>query len=387
MSITVEEALSLHALKTAKVATGKDGLSRVIHRVSVSECPEFESDDNHTWKKNILFDSEPGDFFITTFHSIKDSEEQILATIKLYNEYNSSGLLISDVYFNELPQKALQYANEHDYPIIFISCQVPYAEIISEIMECIYLTKQQNQYIQIIDDIRNSSSPKEVKKLSYIINKFFNEVHRAIYITGDILSDLQNQFIERINKNKENKAFRYKDGILALYTSNQSQDLSLDSIINTINPDKFPNIYLGISKIHEHIYEVNKSIEEAIMTSSFINIMNQNILQYKDLGIYRLLYLLKDNDGLWEFSSEIINKLTDYDSKNGTELLKTAEVYIENNGDLKKTAKSLFQHENTIRYRITKIKSITEMDSKDIEFYEQLSVAIKVKKMEDMTIR
>lgn len=59
----------------------------------------------------------------------------------------------------------------------------------------------------------------------------------------------------------------------------------------------------------------------------------------------------------------------------------TAVKYIENDGIKKTTADSLFIHENTVRYRINKIKEILGMKDLEGSFYEQLSAAIKLYKV------
>jgi DNA-binding PucR family transcriptional regulator len=41
----------------------------------------------------------------------------------------------------------------------------------------------------------------------------------------------------------------------------------------------------------------------------------------------------------------------------------------------------MFQHGNTIRYRINKIKEILEMENLEGSFNEQLSIAIKIYKV------
>lgn len=387
MPITVKQVLDLEALKVAKVVAGDEGLQRQIHRVSVSECPEFERTSQNNWKKCIPFESQRGDFFLTSFFSLKENKDEIIyQTIKLYNEHHSSGLLISDVCIDKLPPKAKEYADTHQYPVIFISSQVPYADIISEITESIYIKREENLFNQLIDDIRNCNNQKEIIELSFNMNCNFKHKHRCIYMIGESTA-LLNQFIEDVNKKQDNKAVRYKDGILVVYTSNQEHQLDIEYIINSIDTDMREDIRMGISQIHEHLYEINHAINEAVMTISFVDILGQRILQYKELGIFRVLHLLKKSDELIAFSVEITDKLSNYDKRNSTELLKTAELYIENDGDLKTTAQHMFQHENTIRYRISKIKDILGMNSKNIEFYEQLSVALKVRKMENIIFR
>lgn len=380
MSITVEEALKLNALKTARVTAGESGLNKLIKRVTVSECPEFDYVTKQNWKENILF--QPGDFFITSFYSIKDDEDTILETIKLYDEKKSSGLCIIDLYLKKLPDEVNRFANEHGYPIIFIDSKVAYAEIISEIMGYIYSRREHDIFSGIIDTIISSNNPKEIRNMAYSINKNFKDINAVIYIVGDRQSIALNTYLDNVNNNHDNKAIMYKDGILIFLTSDNCRDITIERIRNElIILSKDDDFKIGISEVHNDISDLNKSIKESITANNFTNIFNKNILLYNELGIYRVLAMLEDSDEFIEFSRPIINALEDYDNHNSTELLKTAQTYIDNDGDFKKTAKEMFQHENTIRYRIAKIKNILNMSDKNIEFYEQLSIAIKAKKM------
>ena len=53
-------------------------------------------------------------------------------------------------------------------------------------------------------------------------------------------------------------------------------------------------------------------------------------------------------------------------------------TFVDNNMDFKETSKSLFVHENTIRYRINKIKEMIPYGRSEIDFYETISLASKV---------
>ncbi len=382
MSITVEEALNLNAMKTAEVVAGKDGLSRLIHRVSVSECPEFESIAHKNWEEDSLF--QPGDFFITSFYSIKDNEDQMMKTVELYNRYQSSGLCIIDLYLKELPAQINEYANMMGYPIIFINSKVAYAELISEIMECIYLKREHKLFSMTIDKIRKANNPGDIKKMAFSINKLFKEKSIGAYISEGTHQDAVNQYLNKINDQKAHIAVKYKQGVLILYTWEQDE-IDIAGIKEELAV--FTGIRTGISQIHEHVHDLNKSINEAMIAAAFAEIHCHSVVEYEELGIYKWLYLLRESDELKEYSNTVIKSLSDYDKNNSTELLKTAGIYIDNDGDFKKTAKVMFQHENTIRYRIAKIKSILKMNNRNIEFYEKLSIAVKAKKMESLKIR
>lgn len=59
--------------------------------------------------------------------------------------------------------------------------------------------------------------------------------------------------------------------------------------------------------------------------------------------------------------------------------METAEVYVDNGGDLMATASAMNCHQNTIRYRVSKIKELTGKTSvSEYEFYKTLSLAISI---------
>lgn len=59
-------------------------------------------------------------------------------------------------------------------------------------------------------------------------------------------------------------------------------------------------------------------------------------------------------------------------------LLETLLIYIKNNGEISKTATELFQHPNTIRYRLSKTHTIIEKYNLEDNFYEQIFLIIKL---------
>ena len=56
------------------------------------------------------------------------------------------------------------------------------------------------------------------------------------------------------------------------------------------------------------------------------------------------------------FIKEIISPIVEHDRLYNTSLLETAIEFINNDGDFTECSKNLYVHENTIRYRINKIR-------------------------------
>lgn len=63
--------------------------------------------------------------------------------------------------------------------------------------------------------------------------------------------------------------------------------------------------------------------------------------------------------------SPILSRLESYDRENGTDLLNTLQVYVNNRLNAVQTAKDLFIHRSTMTYRLERIKEIGQTDFKN----------------------
>ncbi len=101
------------------------------------------------------------------------------------------------------------------------------------------------------------------------------------------------------------------------------------------------------------------------------------VFDYADLGIYRLLILLRDKPELWEFYRATLSALADYDRQQHAELLKTLQAFFDNLGNLARTAEALHVHRNTLLYRLERIGEISGMKLDDADDRLALWLALK----------
>jgi PucR family transcriptional regulator, purine catabolism regulatory protein len=101
------------------------------------------------------------------------------------------------------------------------------------------------------------------------------------------------------------------------------------------------------------------------------------VFDFADLGIYRLLILLRDKPELWEFYRATLASLAEYDRQQHAELLKTLHAFFDNLGNLASTAKSLHVHRNTLLYRLDRIGEISGMNLDDADDRLALWLALK----------
>lgn len=103
------------------------------------------------------------------------------------------------------------------------------------------------------------------------------------------------------------------------------------------------------------------------------------LLAFEDTGAYRLLLpaMSEDPAELQRFFSETIQPLAAYDDQYETELVATVEAYLANDGNVAATAKQLFTHRHTIRYRLERVRELCGHDVSATEGREKLGLGLK----------
>jgi sugar diacid utilization regulator len=103
------------------------------------------------------------------------------------------------------------------------------------------------------------------------------------------------------------------------------------------------------------------------------------LLAFEDTGAYRLLLpaMSEDPGELERFYAETIEPLAAYDEQYETELVATVEAYLGNDGNVAATAKQLFTHRHTIRYRLERVRELCGHDVSATEGREKLGLGLK----------
>ena len=100
--------------------------------------------------------------------------------------------------------------------------------------------------------------------------------------------------------------------------------------------------------------------------------------RYQDVFISDFFDLVEDKEILQSIVHPAILRLKQVDKERNTDFVKTLEVLIKNNRNIKKSAELLFIHRNTMLHRIEQIEELTDLDLKDDDtaLYLQISFAL-----------
>ena len=96
---------------------------------------------------------------------------------------------------------------------------------------------------------------------------------------------------------------------------------------------------------------------------------------FADLGVLRLLHHQPAAE-LAAFVDDHLGPLLAYDRRHDGKLLETLEAFFRFGGNMKRMARALYTHYNTVAYRLQRIRQITGLDLKDPDQLLSLQVAL-----------
>jgi sugar diacid utilization regulator len=384
--IKISELLSLEIFKKFNIIAGENGLNSIVSNIGILE---YETEEN--LEKNFT----KGDFVITTLFFANGDADLLERTLMILIDLRISGLAIKNVYEYEIPQSVLDYATNRAVPV-FAFEDTYFEDIIVSVSDALRTTNNQSYFEDRVNSIINrQASKKEVREVARDINSSFSENLITAYCVEKNYENDRNimRILETIRLRKhrninniKNAIFKYKKGIMIIQSFEENEEIGevdeiavLFRLIEKVGIEK-EVFSIGISDIHENLDELDICIRKGIYALDTSSSRNIGVLKFDEIGLNRFLMPLRDNYWVKEYYKSIISKIVAYDAAYNADLMNTLASYIDNRGEISTTSKELFQHVNTIRYRLDKIKSITGI-AKEEDFYEQMFIAVRFYKL------
>jgi purine catabolism regulator len=112
-------------------------------------------------------------------------------------------------------------------------------------------------------------------------------------------------------------------------------------------------------------HNLRRSFHEARCALEAVRLSNGSapeVASYKDLGAFQLLLSLQDDDALASYCHSVLGPVESDEGGYGDELLRSLDVFIEQNGHWERAAQALYCHRHTLRYRIKRVEQLTGRD-------------------------
>lgn len=175
-------------------------------------------------------------------------------------------------------------------------------------------------------------------------------------------------------------AFLYKNSVFALAESAEPLR-DTDAFLAPLLPAlRQYNLVLGMSNelpgvlaLREGGYQARKALQlgERLDPGALV-------YRYEDYSLHYLLELALKNESVSAFCPPQLSELIAYCQRNGPELIDTLRVYLRCGRSKVESARQLFVHVNTVKYRITQIQELTGLDLSNDETALSLLLAFKM---------
>jgi purine catabolism regulator len=158
------------------------------------------------------------------------------------------------------------------------------------------------------------------------------------------------------------------NGLLcAVVDGTDLEPLELGGQARDVLAERHPGVRAAASRVLEStalrrsFHEARCALEAVALTAANGD-GNGHVASYRDLGSFQLLLSLQDDAALRLFCDSVLDPVENGGGEYGDELLRSLEVFIEQNGQWERAARELYCHRHTLRYRIRRIEELTGRD-------------------------
>lgn len=384
MEVTVEDVMNLPSANRCKVVAGKKGLCKTVRWFLGQLSPVIGP-----WVHGheILFIYGNG---------VETNDSAILFLLEQCADKEISAIFfIIGPYLAEVPEAVRERADEYKIPLVEMPNDVPVVDITKEIADLLmYNRRIRNEKGNVLKNIifgHESDYKKQIKILNSYggmaqISKYHNIV--CINISSYVMESvpLTDNYIEQalFASFGEVLYFMESDTKIVLLNSDRENDLKKIEKRGEKFKEKFEELSnytvsaIGIGNTVSDVYELSKSYDNAIKALDItMETEGKMIRSYESLSaISKLLYEVNSVDVLEYCFKDTIGKILEYDEQHESDLFRTLQVYLEEDGNIANSAQTLYIHRNTMTYRINKINGIIDMKIEQNKCMQELSIAM-----------
>lgn len=363
------------------LCAGTKGLYRTISNVVVLDHEGLEED---------FGDFHKGDFVITNLFYAKDNPDKIFSSFSQLMDIGISAIAIKSIFFHELPHNIILLAEKCNVPIFFFH-SIYIEDVILNITDYLRSSTNYNYYENLIDALLHKDNNDSIIK--NILSEMLKEHHSflsCMYISyKDAIDDFSIQRnLNNLQHKKSNLDYqsdfyfvKYKKGILFLYFFKEELSPLLlnqkwDNTFFDLDIKK-AQFYIGISDELVPIKKAEIAIQRSLYSTKCCILESTDKKNYSDLNINNLILPICESAYIKAYLTDLYDLIKSNESQQNNHLSETLKAYVLNNFHIDHTSQMLFQHPNTIRYRINKIKSMIGIED-DFEFHMISLLMIKI---------
>lgn len=360
--IHIKELFRLQDIGNLRLIAGQDGLER-----TVTEAVLFEYDPSRVQ----LPDFYRGDLVVTTLAYARGDAQLVTQSLLSLMRQGIAGLMVKTAYFTELPKAVLAMADQTRTPVLLFD-HTYIEEVILQVTDLIRGKRHFAGFERELDALMRGSLTREqtLTHLQRLDPLGFNTHRVYALLPLGRLPGMEDALYDLLCRDAQ-AAHRYifmtwKQMILALRRIEPGESTDdpcgeMDALLQSAGIDRGA-LAVGISGDTPDRLAVGTALREAIYAARAAKLCERSAMTAAELGMYGYLFPMSEDPFICQQCRRAMALIRDYDAQNHTNLEHTANVYVAQNLEVAAAAKMLYQHPNTVRYRLGKIQKIMQLE-------------------------
>ncbi len=414
MALTIKDVLQLQSLQGFQLHAGQKGLSRYVVSAGIGDY-EFCSDVDFPREEAF----EPDSLILSSLLFAKGQPELLLPAVQQLFDAGVSGLAYKTVIFDELPTEVLDFCNSNEFPLFSFGSDTYFENIIYEVMNAVRVDDADLLSENNIRSMIENEFPRvQVSRFAKMLSLAFKGNAMGVYIkpiaassSGDArtaddsradtdarpdgiahhVTDhssfdvraercLKNLYLNR-NLNDKVLLCLYDGGIFALLTAHQPKaeafEVILTQLLEFLGLDA-SSLHICRSDIHPSHKELDFCFRESYQAYLASVAEARSFGSYHEIGMYKFLIPQLANENMQKYAQSILESL-----RSKPEYFDTVRQLVLCGGDTLMSAEHFGCHQNTIRYRLQKIKALLGLENEtEQDFYAILATAMRLHLLE-----
>ena len=378
--IHIKELFRLQNIHRLRLIAGQDGLER-----TVTEAVLFEYDPSRVQ----LPDFYRGDLVVTTLAYARGDAKLVAHSLQALMNQGIAGLMVKTAYFSELPQAVITLANRLGTPV-FLFDDTYIEEVILQVTDLIRGKRHFAGFEQDVDALmRGDLTEEQTRERARRIDPLGQSSYRIYAVSPKERMIALDDKLYALMETDADAAHRctfieWRRMMLALCReedglSAQEALTRFGDLLTRAGVDR-QSVVIGQSDLREARAQMGASLCEAVYAARAAKLCGKSELAAHELGLYAYLFPMSENPFVCDRCRRVLSAIREYDAQNHTNLEQTALVYVKENMEIAAAAKVLFQHPNTVRYRLSKIQRIIGMED-DPLFAPMLSLTVSLSRI------
>lgn len=378
--IHIKELFRLQNIHRLRLIAGQDGLER-----TVTEAVLFEYDPS----RMQLPDFYRGDLVVTTLAYARGDAKLVAHSLQALMNQGIAGLMVKTAYFSELPQAVITLANRLGTPV-FLFDDTYIEEVILQVTDLIRGKRHFAGFEQDVDALmRGDLTEEQTRERARRIDPLGQSSYRIYAVSPKERMITLDDKLYALMETDADAAHRctfieWRRMMLALCReedglSAQEALTRFGDLLTRAGVDR-QSVVIGQSDLREARAQMGASLCEAVYAARAAKLCGKAELAAHELGLYAYLFPMSENPFVCDRCRRVLSAIREYDAQNHTNLEQTALVYVKENMEIAAAAKVLFQHPNTVRYRLSKIQRIIGMED-DPLFAPMLSLTVSLSRI------